>query len=168
MIGSWIAGVCSLILFLTFQSQGIFTGDSGDVVTAAIIGGIPHPPGYPLYSVLGWLAAHVPVGLLSWRVTLLSSIPHAAAVGLVYALIYTLTKRNILASMFGALSLVANYLFFLYSVTPEVFALFDFFVALLWYLLVLWKDNKRVQYLYAAAFVYGLSLSQGRPPPFAP
>lgn len=159
MIGSWLLAFFSFALFLFFQAQGIFTGDSGDVVTAAVIAGIPHPPGYPLYSLLGWLAAHIPLGSLSWRVTLLSSIPHAAAVGLIYALIYRLTGKNVFAAVFGAVSIATNYLFFLYSSTPEVFALFDLFVILLWYILVLWKDTKNARLLPVAAFVYGLSLS---------
>lgn len=159
MIGSWLLALVSLVLFLGFQAQGIFTGDSGDVVTAAVIAGIPHPPGYPLYSLLGWLASHLPFGTLSWRVTLLSSVPHAAAVGLIYAFIYRLTGKNILAALFGAAAIGANYLFFLYSVTPEVFALFDLFAILLWYLLIVWRDTKKVNFLFAASFVYGLSLS---------
>lgn len=159
MIGSWLLAFFSFALFLIFQAQGIFTGDSGDVVTAAVIAGIPHPPGYPLFSFLGWMAAHLPFGTLSWRVTLLSSVPHAVTVGLIYAFIYRLSGKNVLAAVFGAVSIAANYLFFLYSITPEVFALFDLFVVLLWYMLVTWRDTKNLHFLFAAAFVYGLSLS---------
>ena len=112
MIGSWIAGALSGIVFLLFQAKGIYTGDSGDLVTAAVVGGIPHPPGYPLYTWLGWLASYVPLFTPSWRVTLLSSLSHAATVGLVYALIYRVTRKNVWASIFGAATLVANYLFF--------------------------------------------------------
>ncbi len=159
MIGSWLSAAVSAILFLFFQAQGIYTGDSGDLVTASAVGGVPHPPGYPLYTWLGWLISHMPVLTASWRLTLLSSVPHAITVGLVYALIYRLTKKNVLASVFGAVSLSVNYLFFLYSVTPEVFALFDLFVVLLWYLLFTWQESKNIRYLYGALFVFGLSLS---------
>ena len=159
MIGSWIAGALSGIVFLLFQAKGIYTGDSGDLVTAAVVGGIPHPPGYPLYTWLGWLASYVPLFTPSWRVTLLSSLSHAATVGLVYALIYRVTRKNVWASIFGAATLVANYLFFLYSVTPEVFALFDLFVVLLWYVLFVWQERSYIRYLYFASFVFGLSLS---------
>ncbi len=159
MIGSWIAGVLSAILFIFFQAKGIYTGDSGDLVTAAVVGGVPHPPGYPLYTALGWLVSHIPLFTPSWRVTLLSSLPHAGAVCLVYALIYRVTRKNVFASIFGASVLAANYLFFLYSVTPEVFALFDLFIVLLWYVLFVWQESQNVRYLYGASFVFGLSLS---------
>ena len=155
MIGSWIAGALSGIVFLLFQAKGIYTGDSGDLVTAAVVGGIPHPPGYPLYTWLGWLASYVPLFTPSWRVTLLSSLSHAATVGLVYALIYRVTRKNVWASIFGAATLVANYLSF-YSVTPEVFALFDLFVVLLWYVLFVWQERSYIL-SYFASFVFGLS-----------
>jgi len=159
MIGSWIIGICSLVLFLVFQAQGIFAGDSGDVVTAAVIAGVPHPPGYPFYTVMGWLFSHLPIATPSWRVTLLSSLPHAVTISLVYACIYRLTKKNVFASLFGSVVLAVNYLFFLYSTTPEVFALFDMFVVLIFYLLLLWQEKKDMRYLYGMIFVYGLSLS---------
>ncbi len=159
MIGSWIIGLLSLFAFIAFQAQGIFTGDSGDLVTAAALGGVPHPPGYPLYTWVGWMISGIPLFTVSWRVTLLSSVPHAITIALVYAFIYRMSKGNILASVFGALSLAANYLFFLYSITPEVFALFDMFVIVVWYLLYRWSEEKRVTYFYAACFIYGLSLS---------
>lgn len=158
MIGAWILGACSWIVFLLFQAQGIATGDSGDLVTAASVGGVPHPPGYPLYTLLGFLLSKLPWLTVSWRVTLISSVSHAVTVGLVYALIYRLTRRNAWAGVFGAMLLGANYLFFLYSVTPEVFALFDAFVVLVWYLLFAWRDSGNRRILFAACASYGLSV----------
>lgn len=148
----------SFLLFLLFQTRGIYGGDSGDLVTAATSFGIPHPPGYPLYTFLGWLASRLPWFTPAWRVGLLSSIPHALTVALVYAFVVRLTKQKI-AGLFSAAALAGNYLFFLYSITPEVFALFDLFVVLLMYLLIRWSETKENRYLYVASFVFGLSLS---------
>lgn len=159
MIGSLIVGFISFVLFLLYQAQGIFTGDSGDLATAAALGGVPHPPGYPLYTALGWMIAHVPLSTVSWRITLLSSLPHAITVALVYMLIVRLTKGNRVAGVFGAMCLAVNYIFFLYSVTPEVFALFDVFIVTVWLLLVSWAQTKNPSYFFAASFTYGLSLS---------
>lgn len=159
MIGSLLVGFLSFVVFLFYQANGIYTGDSGDLATAAAVGGVPHPPGYPLYTVLGWALAHLPLFTVSWRISLLSSIPHAVTIALVYMFIFRLTKGNIVASVFGALCLATNYIFFLYSVTPEVFALFDLFVVLFWLLLVLWVQTNTRVYFFAAMFTYGLSLS---------
>lgn len=37
-------GIASFVIFLFFQALGIFTGDSGDVVTAAVVHGVPILP----------------------------------------------------------------------------------------------------------------------------
>lgn len=148
-MGAILVGVGSFILFLLFQSTGISGGDSGDLVTAAVEFGVPHPPGYPLYTALAWLATRLPFSTPAWRAGLVSSIPHALTLALAYRFVVRLTSR-VSAGIFCALALGGNYLFFLYSVTPEVFALFDLFVILL------------LSFLEAPrflSFLFGLSLT---------
>ena len=144
-----LVGLGSLLFFLFFQAIGIPGGDSGDLVAAAFEFGVPHPPGYPLYTMFVWLLTRIPLFTPAWRAGLASSIPHA----LTLVFVFLLTKRlsgSILAGLFAALMLLGNYIFFLYSVTPEVFALFDLFVILLIYVL-------GSPYLFA--FLFGLSLT---------
>ncbi len=147
-----LVGLFSFITFLLFQAQGIVGGDSGDLVTAAATFGVAHPPGYPLYTFFGWIASQLSLFTPAWRVGLLSSLPHAIAVGCVYLLVSSLTKRKFIG-LFSAVLLLGNYLFFLYSVTPEVFGLFDLFVIILVYLLI------RRSSLSLIAFVFGLALT---------
>jgi tetratricopeptide (TPR) repeat protein len=146
------------ILFLFFQAQGIGSGDSGDLVTAAYLFGVPHPPGYPLYTFLGWLLSRIPLFTVAWRVALLSSLSHAVVIGIVFLIVEKLTRKRRIA-LFACILLVANYLFFLYSISAEVFALFDLFVIVLFYLGLLWLDTKKIQYAYAGSFLFGLSLT---------
>lgn len=145
-------GCLSLISFLLLQAQGIVGGDSGDLVTAAVTFGVAHPPGYPLYTFFGWVFSRLSLVTPAWRVGLLSSLPHAVVIALVYTLVSSLTKRRFIG-LFSALLLFGNYLFFLYSVTPEVFGLLDLFVIILVYLLI------RRRSLSVVAFVFGLSLT---------
>lgn len=154
----FVVGIGSFIVFLFFQAQGIFAGDSGDLVTAAIEFGVPHPPGYPLYSLLGYLFSLVPIFTPSWRLTLLSSIPHAITVALVYLIVHRLTKSR-LSAVFAGVTLLGNYLFFLYSVTPEVFALLDMFLILFLYELFLYKTNPSLRILSVMVLTFGLSLT---------
>jgi hypothetical protein len=153
-----LVGFLSFITFLLFQAQGIVGGDSGDLVTAAVTFGVAHPPGYPLYTFFGWIASHFPIFTPAWRVGLLSSLPHAIVIALVFTVVSSLTKRKLIG-LFSALLLLGNYLFFLYSVTPEVFALLDLFVILLMYLLIRWRLLKSERFLLYASFVFGLSLT---------
>ena len=153
----YVWGLFLWFIFLFFQAEGIYGGDSGDLVTAAYLGGIPHPPGYPLYTALGFLLSKLPISTVAWRVGLLSSLAHAATATLVMLGVWRLTGR-VIFGVFASLVLAANYLFFLYSTTPEVFALFDLFLIVLLSLIYSWRKTGKIGYLLWASFVFGLSL----------
>lgn len=153
-----LVSILVFCLFLAFQAQGIPPGDAGDLVTAAVTFGVAHPPGYPLYVFLGWVASHIPLLTPSWRVGLLSSIPHAIVVGLLFDIVLRLTKRKS-SAFFAAALLSGNYLFVLYSITPEVFAFLDLFFVLLIWMLLRFSVTKKLIYLACASFIFGVSLT---------
>ena len=47
---SFIVYVCTLAPTITWRNDGV---DSGDLAAAVAVGGVPHPPGYPTYLILG-------------------------------------------------------------------------------------------------------------------
>jgi len=63
---------------ITWRNAG---ADSGDFVTAAINLGVPHPTGYPLYTIIAHLFAALPGAEPARNVTLLSAVAGALAVG---------------------------------------------------------------------------------------
>jgi len=81
----------AFILYLVTCSPTVNFTDSGELITVAWTGGIAHPPGYPLYTLLGIAFVHLPFGDPAWRMNILSALFAAAAVGLFYCLVtYTL------------------------------------------------------------------------------
>ena len=65
----------------------IYVGDSGELVAAVHVLGIPHPSGYPLYVLLGKLwTVLLPVGSVAYRMSLFSAACGALAAGLLYGL----------------------------------------------------------------------------------
>jgi uncharacterized membrane protein len=63
----------------------IFVGDSGDLVTAVYLLGIPHPSGYPLYVLVGKLwTLLLPLGSIAYRMSLFSAVCAAASCGVLY------------------------------------------------------------------------------------
>src|SRR5207247_3880947 len=83
----------------------IYVGDSGELVTAVHILGIPHPTGYPLYVLLGKLWTLLfPVGSVAWRMSLFSAACAAAACGVLYRLGRLLALHPV-AAAFSALLL---------------------------------------------------------------
>ena len=58
--------------------------DSGELCTASFYAGIPHPPGYPFWSLYSWLwTVILPFGNVAWRVEVGESCAAAMACGLV-------------------------------------------------------------------------------------
>jgi hypothetical protein len=84
---------------LTWRGRG---ADGGDLITAAAQGGIPHPSGYPTYTVLAALFLHLPWGTPAWRVHLLSALAAALAAGLVSATVWHLLARPLVGAKPGA------------------------------------------------------------------
>ncbi|MDE2491631.1 MAG: DUF2723 domain-containing protein, partial [Elusimicrobia bacterium] len=62
--------------------------DSADLASTAMTLGVAHPPGYPLYSLLGrgWLTL-LPWGNPAYRLNVLSALAGAAAVAMLFALV---------------------------------------------------------------------------------
>ena len=60
----WVAaaaGVMAFVLYLLTLCPVVFWYDSAEYVTAAVTLGIPHPPGYPLYTLLGHVFTWLPL-----------------------------------------------------------------------------------------------------------
>ena len=79
LIGAGL-GAAFFLLYAAGASRTIYVGDSGELVTAVHLLGIPHPSGYPLYVMLGKLwTLLVPAGSIAFRMSLFSAACAAAA-----------------------------------------------------------------------------------------
>src|SRR5438046_10574701 len=97
---------------------------------AAAILGVAHPPGYPLFTMLGHIFSLLPLGPIPFRVNLLSVICDALTVGIVFLTAFRLSQSR-LASVMGALVLALNLLFWSWSLVAEVFPLNNLLARLL-------------------------------------
>lgn len=159
-------------VYLFMLCPTVPAGDSGELITAAASGGIAHPPGYPLYTMLGRLFTFIPHGSIAWRVNLMSAVFNAAAVVVVYFVLWHI-MYSAMPALIGALFLAFSTIFWRYSLVAEVFALNDFLVAVLVLILIVWSrqlppassSEKRLPrppglpLAYLWCLVLGLSLS---------
>ena len=144
------------IIYLSTVCPTVYVGDSGELTTAAFSVGIPHPSGYPLFTLIGKLFCLIPVGNIAFRMNLMSVVFSLATIWIVYSIIYKITS-SVVSSIFGAFTLAFTPLFWLQSVSAEVYSLHTFFVALLIRLLVYWDENKDLYRLALFVFTVGLS-----------
>ena len=67
--------ILPFFLFYLFSLHPtVSAGDSGELITAAYTLGIAHPPGYPLWTILGKIfTIIIPFGNIAYRVNLMSA-----------------------------------------------------------------------------------------------
>ena len=126
-----------VIFFLTFGiyvyliSPTVGGGDGGDLITAAYVLGVPHPPGYPLYTLIAHLFTLLPFGpSIAWKVNLFSALCQSLTVAVVFLIVHKITGR-VLASIIASLSLAFSFTFWFYAETAEVFPLNNLLISLL-------------------------------------
>jgi len=81
----WLASLWALIVYLLTLAPDITWAhngaDGGDLIVAAYTLGVPHPPGYPAYTLLAHLFTRIPLGSIAYRVNLFSAVSAASAAG---------------------------------------------------------------------------------------
>jgi hypothetical protein len=134
-------------------------GDGAEFITVAAVLGVPHPPGYPLFTMLGHFFSLLPLGSIPFRVNLMSVVCDSLAVGIVYLSALRLTSSHLAAVTVG-LVLMVNPIFWTWSLSTEVFPLNNLLTALLILLLVTWHQKPESGgILVASFFVAGAGLT---------
>jgi hypothetical protein len=90
--------------------------------------GVPHNPGYPLYVLLTWPIAQIPIGSLAWRINVFSAVAGAAAVALT-ALAARLLGASRVAAGAAGLGFGLGGTFWAQAVIAEVYTLNALLVA---------------------------------------
>ena len=116
-------------LYLRTLSPTIPLEDGGEMIRAAWCLGVTHPPGYPLYSLLGRLFLEVPLGDPAFRVNLLSALAGASACGVLALAVagvyrgFSGAREAALAGIFSGLMLGTGYSAWWQSVIAEKYSL---------------------------------------------
>lgn len=151
--------VTTFIIYVNGISPSVFGGDSGDFLTAIITKGIPHPSGYPLYTLSGIIFENLPLGhTAAWRVGVASSLFASLSVVFMYLISYELVKNKAIA-VISSLTLAFIYPFWIYAEVAEVFSLHFLFILLISFILIRYINSRSNKYLYLLSFVIGLSLT---------
>lgn len=129
--------------------------DSGDFVTAAVTGRVPHPPGFPLYMILARLGVGLVPGDPARTLNGLSSLMAALTVG-VTTLACTIHTDSLWAGMTAGLSLAFAPLFWSQALITEVYTSAAFFLGLA-LLLIQFHDCELVWPIWMAGLALGLA-----------
>jgi len=98
--GDWLAGsITGLLAFAVYLwtvAPNVTLLDSGEFIVAAQHFGVPHPTGYPLWTLLAWIFQLLPLGNAAWEINLFSAVCGGLAASLA-----TLLARSSLRWLFG-------------------------------------------------------------------
>ena len=177
-----LTGGTAMAIYLLTMAPGVtweHAGrDGGDFITAVWVFGVPHPTGYPTFSLLARLFTQLPLGSIAWRVNLLSGLAGAATVTMLYLVGRLLASPPAPArgagvassqspgeqaygpatwgAVVGALLLGFSPLFWGHALIAEVYTLHIFFIALILWLMLRWRDGGGPLWLAALAFGLGM------------
>jgi hypothetical protein len=134
----------------------IYVGDSGELVTAVDLLGVPHPTGYPLYVLLGkaWTVL-VPAGSIAWRMSLFSAACAAGACAVLYRLCH-IARLGTIAAIFSTALLALSPSFWSQANIQRVYALGALFVLLATAAAWRWHEHRSGPRLALSFFLCGL------------
>jgi hypothetical protein len=148
VIGTALASLAFAVYLDTLAPTVTFI-DSGELGSDAIVLGIAHPTGYPLFTLLGWLFVHIPLGMQPiFQLNVLSAILCASALFVFFQCFVLLLSATfaggetqldqkskpriptLLAATTGALTLGFSETYWSEALSVEVYSLHLFLISL--------------------------------------
>jgi hypothetical protein len=150
--------------------------DAGEFIASMKILGIPHPPGTPLFVLLGHVWGHaLPVGEFAWRTNLLSAVFSAAAAGLWFLVAHETLVRAMpggdrstirlrrLGAVAAAVLIGFTFTNWQNSNETEVYGIASLIVASIAWLCFKWRaargSSRAMRYLVLIAYLLGVSIA---------
>ncbi|MEM9557111.1 MAG: DUF2723 domain-containing protein [Acidobacteriota bacterium] len=140
-----LAGALSLAVYGYTLAPSVTFKDSGELIVAALQWGVPHPTGYPLWTLLAGLFSLLPLGPGAWEVNLFSAVCAALATGLVAALMHHMGRAagaargvTVAVSVGVALAFAFSVSVWSQAVFAEVYTLHILLAAVFWWALYRW------------------------------
>ncbi len=84
----WLSfGITALLVFVGYMltlAPDLTLEDSGELAVGSFYAGVPHPPGYPVWTIYSWLfTVLLPVSNIAYRVAVSSAFAGALSCGLI-------------------------------------------------------------------------------------
>ncbi|MDD4870720.1 MAG: DUF2723 domain-containing protein [Kiritimatiellae bacterium] len=182
----WTACLVSLGVYFCTLAPTLTMEDSGELATAGAYLGVPHPPGYPIWTMMGWVFTKIFSFVTfrgqpnpAWSIGLMSAFFGALATGIT-AMLISRSGSDIISqikgstehvsrsveNMFCWIGGVVGSLLFAFSpvnwsqsVIAEIYSLNAFFLALVLILTYMWIKQPSDKILIILSLVFGIGLT---------
>ena len=170
-----IAGVIFLITFAVYFSTMAPTvsfWDTGEFIATSHILGVPHPPGSPLFLLVGKFFSLIPISSdIAFRVNIFSPIISALTISLLFLICNQFIDRidtndnnkffKMWSSLTASLTFAFTHSHWFNAVETEVYAFSGFMTALVIFLIMRWSkkihDTNHIIYLIFISYIIGLA-----------
>ncbi|NOT07076.1 MAG: DUF2723 domain-containing protein [Gemmatimonadales bacterium] len=165
-----------LLGYLVSLAPSVTFWDAGEFIATMKILGIPHPPGTPLYVMMGHVWGMIfPVGEFAYRTNLLSALWSAAGAACWFLVLHETAVRYLsdidetsrarlstAAAAAGAIIASFGFTHWLNSNETEVYAIATFTIAAVTWLLLRWRaargTDRAVRYLFLICYLLGIAI----------
>lgn len=131
--GALLTGLAFFVLYVATVAPDVLPADSGEFQVVSTNLGVAHPPGFPLYTLLGHAVTRLPLpASAALKLNLFSAVTSTLTLMLVYLTVFHLTRRH-LASLTAAASLGTAATFWAQATTTNIRSLTGLFAALFLY-----------------------------------
>ena len=155
----------ALLLFVVFLAVYAWTaaptvlfGDPGELQAVALLGGIAHPTGYPLFVLSGYGFGKILSGDPAHRITLMAAFYGAASVSLLTLFLSGL-GLPVWAALMGGAAFGCTYWLWSSSIRAEVYTISVLFYLIALAAFVRWLPRRTLGWALLTAFCLGLVVS---------
>ncbi len=159
------SGALFILLFVIYAltaPHAVTLEDSGEFIMTSYYWGVSHPPGYPLYTLLGKLFSYLPFSTVAYRIHLISALFASLSCVMVYLCGLKILNHRYVA-VGAALVYGFSLTFWSQAVVAEVYALNAFFFLALLYLALELSEGVSKKLVATFALCFGLSLANHWP-----
>ena len=159
---AFLVALVTFGVYLYTTPRVVTLEDSGLFLMASHFGGVAHPPGYPLHSILGKLFTWLPVGSIAFRVHLLSALSASLTCAAVFWIARSLIGRSG-AAWAAELAYGFSLVFWSQAIVAEVYTLNTLLTFLLLACCLGFASSGNPRLLPWIGLFYGLGLSNHWP-----
>lgn len=180
-----LSAVIPFFIYLLTVAPTVVFFDSGELITSSFLVSPAHPPGYPLYVMMGKFGTFLPFGSVAYKVNIMAAFFSSLAAMTVFLITSqvikdlqvseALRRYQGLVSFATAITFAFSYNLWNQAIIAEVYPLNTFITGLLIYILLSWRDKVKFQQsgvstqesgdtthvsrlLYLVCFLFGLGL----------
>lgn len=164
----WLIGITASVIYILTMEPSLSFWDSGEYISTASKLQVGHPPGAPLYQVLGAffsIFAFQSVKLVPMLINSLSAISSGITITFLFWIIVRLLDRfstkqigNIIAGIIGALTFAFTDSFWNNAIEAEVYSLSTMISAIVFWAILKWDEDLDSKWLILIGFLLGLSI----------